>query len=107
MLRASTLFRAFFLLLALLAAVTVAQEPHQDDDSVPVANLLTNEHFRIPAELWEQLRAAQDVQEAQPRQRQFARNSRANGKPTFIRFGKRSKPHFIRFGKRDQQMGLM
>lgn len=31
----------------------------------------------------------------------FDRALRSNGKPTFIRFGKRAAPAFIRFGKRN------
>lgn len=32
---------------------------------------------------------------------------RSNGKPTFIRFGKRAAPAFIRFGKRGQSENLI
>lgn len=32
---------------------------------------------------------------------------RSNGKPTFIRFGKRAAPAFIRFGKRGQMETLI
>ena len=42
-----------------------------------------------------------------PRLHMYNRASRSNGKPTFIRFGKRSgKPTFIRFGKRSGEMLL-
>ncbi|CAJ0932175.1 unnamed protein product, partial [Mesorhabditis belari] len=56
------------------------------------------QQIRIPEDVLRMLAQYDSMRNEQ--QSPLTRMSRANGKPTFIRFGKRSKPTFIRFGKR-------